>query len=155
MLGVVNHFRLAPFKARLWSSRFIGSTNPFKPVSFQPYRSRNKVHQLDLARNAPSPVHGTSQACSSLLNSRSGLFPEPFFPQSFKFTFSLQLRAVRVPLSPAACELPSPTVCPRCGNYNVGGHCFSHQRADLNHLGLACESIYFNAVNLVHSLDSM
>lgn len=82
VLGVVNHFRLAPFKARLWSSRFIGSTNPFKPVSFQPYRSRNKVHQLDLARNAPSPVHGTSWPVAACSTHVAGYSQSLFFPKA-------------------------------------------------------------------------
>lgn len=100
VLGVVNHFRLAPFKARLWSSRFIGSTNTFKPVSpFQPYHSRNKVHQLDLARNAPSPVHGTSWPVAACTTHVAGYSQSLFFPKALNS---------HSPCSCERCEPPCP-----------------------------------------------
>lgn len=70
MLHIVNHFRLVQFKAKLWCSHFTGSTTClFKTTSpFQPYHSRNKVHQLDPVRNPPALciVHHCSSLCSSI-----------------------------------------------------------------------------------------
>lgn len=150
MLRIVNHFRLVQFKAKLWCSHFTGNTTClFRPTSpFQPYHSRNKVHQLDPARNPPA------HHCSSLCSSIAGYSQILLSPKALNSHSPLQQWVAWTPCPPTALELPFLTVRPRCGNYNVGGHGFLHQRADLNHLRLACESIYFNIVKLVHSLDS-
>lgn len=70
------------------------------------------------------------------------------------FASALLPPELSVPAPPAA---PSGSChpCPICGSHDVGGRLFPHQRVDVNHPGLACESIYFNAVEFVPSPDSM
>lgn len=110
--GVVNHFRLSEFKARLCCSHFIGSTTPFQTtattsdVSFKeakPSAQPGQGHRSALgAVSWSAPV----VVCSILHSSHSRLFPEPFHLQSFKFPFSLQLWEVQIPLSPTAWAIP-------------------------------------------------
>lgn len=111
------------------------------------------MHRLDQARNPPALCVVVG---SSLHSSHSRLFPLSFPPT--ELCIPILLAAVSG-VTPSQSH-PWPVSChPRLSDPDAelphGWPLILALRAGLNHPSLACESIYFNTVKLVHSLDSV